>query len=287
VTDPTNLDFATPYDVQVSDFARLIGVSVPAHTRPGSLTWIEVCWETLRPPQAGYWQFVHVVGLNDEVLAGIDSVPGLGNYPTLDWQPGTSHCTDWPLEIPGNVPPGQYSVQTGLYTRETLERLDAAFPGGERFDPPMIGTLIADAVPGDPPASANPADADFGGIIRLRGWELSPPDPSPGDALTLTLYWEATAPPPQSYTVFVHLIGSHSAEPLTQGDGIPRVGLYPTDTWVVGGLVSDAHTLALPLDLPSGEYELHIGFYDLATGQRLPGPTPDSSFVLLLQIVDN
>jgi len=288
VADLADLDFVTPYNVEVGGIARLVGVSVPEHVQPGSLTWVEVCWQVIRPPQASYWQFVHIVGLNNEVLAGIDSVPGLGNYPTLDWQPGTSHCTDWPLAIPGDALPGQYTVQTGLYNRTTMERLEAAFPDGERFNPPMIGALVVDAMPSDLPASATSADVGFGGIIRLRGWELSPPDPSPGDLLTLTLYWEATAPPPVSYTVFVHLIDPRGpGQPLVQADNIPRGGLYPTNTWIVGGLVPDVHTLDLPLDLPPGDYTLRIGLYDLASGQRLPGPTPDSSLALPLRLGDN
>jgi hypothetical protein len=269
------LDFVASYDVQVGDFARLIGVSVPEHGAPRSLIWVRTCWETLRKPNQSYWQYVHLVGANDQKLAGIDSVPGRGQYPTLDWQPGTAHCTDWPVELPPDAPPGRYTVQTGLYERETLTRVEAQFGDGQTFNPPIIGALIIDAQPGELPPEAQSIEAEFGGIIRLRGVEMPPASVRP---YSITLYWEAVVPPPQSYTVFIHLneVGGSGAL-VAQSDGIPRSGLYPTDLWLPGGLVADTHTLTLPSVLPPGHYELRFGLYDLATGQRLPGPNLDLS----------
>lgn len=281
--DAAALDFANPYDVQVGDFARLIGVSVPAHAAPGSLIWVQTCWQTLASSQRSYWQYVHVVGANQDKLAGIDSVPGRGNYPTVDWQPGTVHCTDWPIELPPDALPGQYTVQTGLYDRSTLARLDAYFPDGQHFNPPIIGSVVIDAQPSGLPAQATRLDVDFGSVelgasIRLRGIEISPSPASPEERVSVTLYWEALIPSPQSYTVFIHLIAVEApASPIAQSDDIPRSGLYQTDLWTIGGLVPDTHVLHLPADLPPGPYELRIGLYDIATGQRLPGPEPDFS----------
>src|SRR5574341_478433 len=275
VSNPDELDYAASYDVQVGDFARLIGVSVPEHGEPGSLIWVRTCWEALQKPEQSYWQYVHLVGANDQKLAGIDSVPGRGNYPTLDWHSGTAHCTDWPIELPADAPPGRYTVQTGLYERDTLARVEAPFGDGHTFNPPIIGTLVIDAQPGELPPEAQSVEAEFGGIIRLRGAEIGSVE---NGQVNITLYWEAITLPPQSYTVFIHLVEvGGSGSPIAQSDGIPRSGLYPTDLWLPGGLVDDVHTLELPRELPPGFYELRVGLYDLATGQRLPGPNSDLS----------
>lgn len=287
VTSSADLEYVTSYDVQMGSFARLIGVSIPAHATPGSLIWIRTCWETLDRPDKSYWQFVHIVGGIDTKLTGIDSLPGRGSYPTVDWQPGTAHCTDWPLEIPPDSLPGQYSVQTGLYERKTLERVNAFFAGGPSFNPPIIGTLVVDAQPADLPASAQDVNVDFGGIIRLRGFEIVPQPANPGDTLTVTLFWEALTPPSQSYTVFVHLLQTGDSVPFAQADGIPRGGLYPTSLWIANTLIRDPHTIILPSDLPSGSYELHVGLYDLGTGQRLAGPEPDFSVILPVELIQN
>jgi hypothetical protein len=260
-------------------------VTVPDRAEPGEVADIRVCWETLEPTAESYWMFIHLVGADQQRLAGIDSLPGRGNYPTVDWQAGRSHCTDWPLPLPADAPPGRYTVHVGLYERESLHRLEATLPDGTPFNPPIVGELLVEAAPGDPPAGAQMVDVDFGGIIRLRAVGL-PEAIRPGDSPSITLYWEALSTPPQSYTVFIHLVApGEPAAPLAQSDSIPRGGLYPTDLWPVGALVPDEHTLALPGDLPGGDYELRIGLYDLASGARLPGPEPDGAFVLPLTVV--
>jgi hypothetical protein len=285
VDDPALLDYQTGYDVTVESFARLVGVSVPDRAEPGEVADVRVCWQALEPTAESYWMFVHLVGANQARLAGIDSLPGRGNYPTVDWQAGSAHCTDWPLLLPPDAPPGRYTVQVGLYERDTLHRLEAFLPDGTAFNPPIVGEVLVEAVPGEPPTEAQTIDADFGGIIRLRAVGL-PDAIRPGDAPLVTLYWEALSPPPQSYTVFVHLVTpGDPTDLLAQSDGTPRGGLYPTDMWPVGALVPDEHTLALPGDLPGGAYELRIGLYDLASGARLPGPEPDGSFALPLTVV--
>ncbi|MEJ2149754.1 MAG: hypothetical protein P8Z40_09750 [Chloroflexota bacterium] len=290
VDDPALLDYQTGYDVTVGDFARLIGVSVPSRAEPGQRATIRVCWETLKPTTESYWLFVQLVGANQQRLAGIDSVPGRGNYPTTDWTAGLSHCTDWPVLLPPDAPPGLYTVQVGLYERESLHRLEATLPSGSGrpgtpFNPPIVGQVLVEASPGDPPAEAETVDADFGGAIRLRAVRM-PEAIRPGDAPLITLYWEALSPPPQPYTVYIHLAEpGDPASLLAQSDGPPRDGLYPTDLWPVGALVPDAHRLTLPADLPGGVYELRIGLYDLASGARLPGPEPDGSFALPLRVI--
>ncbi len=281
VEDPAELVYDSALDVSVGDFATLIGASTPATAQPGSLAWVRVCWQTTDQAKQDYWLFVHVVGRDTERLAGIDSVPGRGNYPTSDWQVGTAHCTDWPVEIPGDAPPGQYSVHTGLYERETLARLETTWGDGTPFEPPVIGTVIVPAAPGSLPPEATVTDVDFGGVIRLRGVDLPQTALRPGDELAFRLYWEALAPVGQPYTVFVHLTPEGSpGEIAAQADSPPRGGLYPSDLWPVGGLVPDERVLALPSDLAGGTYRVRVGLYDPISGARLPGPEPDGGYTL-------
>ena len=57
---------------------------------------------------------------------------------------------------------------------------------------------------------------------------------------------------------------------MAQGDGPPLLGDYPTRVWSSGELVVDPHVVALPADLPAGQYRLLVGMYDLETLARLP-----------------
>ena len=114
------------------------------------------------------------------------------------------------------------------------------------------------------------ANARFGAAIMLDTFALPAADLHAGDALRLTLRWHAEAAVPQRYKVFVHLSASRDAAPLAQHDSEPGGGLDPTTMWPVGVAIVDRQGVALPAELPAGRYELLLGVYDPASGQRLP-----------------
>jgi len=103
----------------------------------------------------------------------------------------------------------------------------------------------------------------------------------PGEALAFDLYWEAIGKITVDFTVFVHLLGPFN--PATGGpvwaqhDGQPLEGQYPTRHWLVGPVIKDRHVVTLPPDMPSGEYQVEVGLYLLATGERLPVNQPDGT----------
>ena len=103
--------------------------------------------------------------------------------------------------------------------------------------------------------------------VRLLGYDLQG-EPAPGEQLTLILYWRVEASLPISYKVFVHLIGA-DGRPAAQGDDFPLGGARPTTSWQPGETLVDVYTIAIPRDLPPGDYPLRIGFYDPGTGARL------------------
>ncbi|HLG74443.1 MAG TPA: hypothetical protein VK009_28825, partial [Chloroflexota bacterium] len=97
---------------------------------------------------------------------------------------------------------------------------------------------------------------------------LQPPTPRAGQDLTVQLQWRALAPFSQNYTVFVHVLDSAS-HVVAQRDSQPLNGQLPTLRWLPGQVLNDSYTLPLPPSLPPGEYQLELGMYLQATGQRL------------------
>jgi hypothetical protein len=74
--------------------------------------------------------------------------------------------------------------------------------------------------------------------------------------------------------VLVHLVDlAQPEQPLAQGDDEPLSGRWPTSSWIAGQLFVDPHAVALPADLPPGEYALAVGFYRPADFTRLPVET--------------
>jgi len=110
-----------------------------------------------------------------------------------------------------------------------------------------------------------PIDARFGEAIRLCGITLAQ---EPG-RLVITPAWDVRAVPAADYQVFLHLIDS-AGQVVAQVDVAPGgADAGPTSAWQAGQQIALPLPLPLPADLPSGDYQLTIGLYDVRTGARL------------------
>ncbi len=141
--------------------------------------------------------------------------------------------------------------------------VDAALPG--------VNVCLADDCYALPlrVVEAPPPVANFGDIIRLRGYGYEQDALDPGGMLRLTLEWEAVGAISEPYRVFVHVLG-HNGLPVAQQDNEPVDGTYPTTRWRRGERVVDRYAFALPAGLPPGEYQVEVGLYRLADFGRLP-----------------
>lgn len=121
----------------------------------------------------------------------------------------------------------------------------------------------------DPPAPKREQVAQFGNGIALVGYDLDRTTARPNDKLTVTVYWQALERGGEDWQVFVHLLDS-GGRVRAQHDGVPGEGAIPVSLWIPREFVTDRHTLALPADLPAGNYRLEVGLYRPADNVRLP-----------------
>jgi hypothetical protein len=128
--------------------------------------------------------------------------------------------------------------------------------------------------PGKPAAGGPEYELDYrlGEHIRLERYRLSSETLHPGDTLTVVLLWETDAELQDNYSVFCHLL-SANGDLVAQRDGPPIYGVRPTPSWRAGEVIEDSRDIFLSDTIPSGEYELSVGMYDLETMQRLPART--------------
>jgi hypothetical protein len=119
---------------------------------------------------------------------------------------------------------------------------------------------------------AQPAEtatfADFGDQIVLMGYDASPRQLQPGDALALSLYWKAKYLLEINYQVFVH-VRDAKGNVVAQSDRL-NPGDFPTRRWPLDKYVRDRHEIGLPADLPAGVYTVSTGLWVQAEGWRLP-----------------
>lgn len=111
---------------------------------------------------------------------------------------------------------------------------------------------------------------------RLRSKQQDPVESlTPGQTVYLDLFWRVEQPIDRRLTVFAHLLGT-AHNPATGGpvwaghDSEPLMGAVPITQWPGDAVIVDRHPLTLDSGTPAGEYQIEIGLYDTATGDRLP-----------------
>ncbi|MFZ0545440.1 MAG: glycosyltransferase family 39 protein, partial [Candidatus Promineifilaceae bacterium] len=112
----------------------------------------------------------------------------------------------------------------------------------------------------------NPVDVNLADQVVLAGYDVSGTAVSPGERLTVRLYWQVLAPFEENKQVFVHLFDD---EVEAQDDSAPECAVNPTTRWEPGQIIVDPHVITIPADLQPGSLQLIVGMYDLLTKDRL------------------
>jgi hypothetical protein len=235
-------------------------------------------WQADAPMRDEYEVLVHLVDDDRQVWGTGDGRPTGWVYPTSFWRPhldtvAVQHLVR--LQAATLPPPGRYWLAVAVYDPASGCRLPVT-GGGDRSsaDTYLAGPL---KVPLPPPADDLLArmrrqDVRFGDVARLVGVASAATPVRSGEAVELTLLWQALTTPAVDYTVFVHLLDAEG-QYVAGGDSQPVAGRYPTGAWSPGEVVADVHTFILARDgtpVAPGEYRLAVGMYDWNTGERLP-----------------
>jgi hypothetical protein len=224
---------------------------------------VSVLNEVVRP--------VDVVITNDPAAAGPFAELYKGRAPVLGLNSGgfplatdisdrlaqvmSDHRQLWWL--PNWLPPGESAVEQTLLVSGFRAR-------NEDFQGQRLVLFTV------PPASSDQVravEANFGGLLTLTEVAYAP-NGSSGSALPVELRWEATTALGDDYHVFVHLINGQD-KIIAQADGQPAEWSRPTSSWPVGETVIDRHGLWIPAEAAAGAYQLRVGVYNPADGNRL------------------
>jgi hypothetical protein len=122
-------DAAPAYPAPFPVPAQLAAAVVPPTVKPGQSLDVEITWRALGKIDAYYSVYVKLLDGAGNVVAGWDGQPQGGAAPTLLWVPGATVDDRVTLDVPPGTPPGEYSVEAGMYRAEDLARamtLDAA-----------------------------------------------------------------------------------------------------------------------------------------------------------------
>ncbi len=228
-------------------------------TAAGQYWDVKLTWQAVAPAPINYTCSLRMLAADGSPIAQRDfeGGPGYGFWPTSAWAVG-ERVTDR-LRLP--APPGVRAEDAAAVAIVLYDRSQPNFPAAGS----VVAPLVEREHRYDLPAMGHRVGADFGGRVKLQGYDLIREE----STIRLKLHWQSIRKMPGDYSIFVHLYDPQSEEIVSQADVRPLNGLYPTSWWRVGEVISDQVTLSLAGVAP-GEYALAVGLYDPQDGARLP-----------------
>ena len=232
--------------------------------QPGGSLHVQLRWEAQTDISGDYrWQFNLLdASTGEQTTLATGLQPLRGGNPTYQWREGNVIVDAHTLTVPEEMPVGYYLLQlnvSGVEGPVAPTASDAPPLSQVTHGPIKIGTEPIAA-----PQPTYPTPATFANNINLLGYDLRAPSSS--ESAIVTLYWQATGKVSRDYTIFVHLL-SPEGELIGQHDSQP---FLPTSLWAPGAYVTDAHTLALPVELAAGAHQLRVGLYQWPELERAP-----------------
>ncbi len=211
---------------------------------------------------------------------------------TPHWEPGEIIAEKYQVYVPFSTMPGSYRLRLG-YRDLTESRDDLMFENdAELLEMGEVKVLEArkpvravDVL--DRYALTNIGNevalmrvkARVGGQYRRQLWQ-EPLTVRGRQPIHLTLTWRVLQSPRTSYTIFIHLIDA-AGQPWFGHDYTPLGGAFPSylwfPKWLEGQQICDPYRLTLPEDLPSGQYWLEVGMYEMGTVRRIAQLDPSGN----------
>ncbi len=252
---------------------RLLGHGdIPAEVLAGGELPIDLFWHvptgTLPPGLQLVWQWRPVEGGETRIVLK----EPLSRYDTGLWRTGETIQEKYRVPLPPGLAAGDYDLAV-----EPLSADGASLGVAHTLSQVRVNNI--DRLYDVPMDVARPLlDDCFGETICLRGALLPSLTATPGQTLDLVLYWQALKEPPVVYTAFLHVL-NEAGEIVLTADHWP--GGLPSDIWDAGQVIEDRAPLALPVDLPPGDYRFRVGLYTADDGRRLPLDGSAADYLIL------
>ncbi len=128
--------------------------------------------------------------------------------------------------------------------------------------PPGTAEKLATALLKARPTPQVAAPADFGGKVRLLGYDLPAAEVHPGSAFDITYLFESLGTLAGDWRLFVHVEGPTRF----QDDHYPVDGALPFSRWRRGQFVADARHVTVPASARPGEYTIYVGLWQPRKG---------------------
>ncbi len=265
---------AEQVDVQFDEGAMtLAGYRTTSTTiEGGDIVGVTLYWKAPQTLTANYNISAHLVGLPEPNSIAQDdwiSDPGLSVYVTPAWLPGVPVRTNLTLRLPKGVPaPHSYQIIVRVWRPE-----DGNGAPVSSTTLPLLAedTVILRHVVALAPVETQPPIQNrfqVGDSLTLLGY-LLPTRTEVGQDFQLGFWWQKTGAYATDPVQFIHLKNQGDTSVTFSHDQQPFGGGFPISDWPMLVNLADTWSVALPADLPPGDYIVSTGLYEWPSLARL------------------
>ncbi len=133
---------SSPVDAKFGGEITLIGYQLDTRVaRAGDVLTLTLHWRADQTPAARYKVFVHLVDANNRIVAQRDGDPVSDTRTTTTWRAGDSIADNYGIMIDAGTPPGEYTIEIGMYRADNGARLPIARSDETIGDHLILGTV--------------------------------------------------------------------------------------------------------------------------------------------------
>jgi len=216
---------------------------LPSQVQVGEALGINWLWQMREADAEDFQVQLAWADEQGEIRARSPFIDLVAHFPTSQWQPEDKWRGHHTLFVPGSLEAATYDVLI-IHSSESIAvaTMDVSTPN-RNFDIPEFEYA---------------SDLMWQNGIHLLGYDKS--------VTGVTLLWQTSEALNRSLRLFTQVVDENN-QIIALTDGIPVNWTRPTSSWARGEVIATHHDFG---DLPSGTYRVRIGWYDSATGTRIP-----------------
>jgi 4-amino-4-deoxy-L-arabinose transferase-like glycosyltransferase len=256
---PAGAPIPNRVDVRFDNLVTLLGYEVEAQTLAvGEGLDVRLYWEVTAKPPGNYLLFLHMLDGARTMAAQRDTHPGLGNFPTGQWEPGDRFVDAIRIYVPETAyAPETLTLYMGLYDPVGYRLAVSSSEGKPLGDAVNLGQVSLLPMAGPYP---NAQDYTFTNGLRFVGYRYDGRQVRAGNDLPVDLFWDLSSDPPPHTVIQVRLLDQ-------QGQQASSSDSRPAAAWL-DSPGPDRHRLAIPGELPPGRYDVELSVVNESSGER-------------------
>ncbi len=206
---------------------------------PGDSLWLTLYWQAVEA-MPDYTLALRLLDPSGQAVMEEEIPPVSAAFPTSDWPAPGYVRGPHRLSLPKELAPGQYQFDLTL----------AGATGSDSVKLGSVNIVTRKAVFDLPPVQFS-ANAVFGDVATLLGYDLAGSLSPEGAHVTVSLYWQAQKKTAQPYQVKLRLVDGNSGSVLVEQMAEPVQGAVSTHEWQMGEIITDRHELVITNSQPT------------------------------------